>query len=701
MRGALLLMALGAVLAAGCRCADTRQTPPAGPAASYRLCVHPGDTGVCTPAEAVDFGLVGDVAPAERAVRLENTGSVPVRLVSVGLGPAPAGFELLSEALRPLSLPLAVGPGAAAVVVVRAPPRAVAGPLPEGLTVTLALTHEAGREEAVLPVEGAWSGCPEGFAACVPGGACETDIFGDARNCGGCGVVCRLANVGSACVKGRCVPQGACASGFGDCDRRGDTGCETPLDTVQNCRGCSAQEPHFACERPHATATCAEAGCQQVCLAERADCDGDLARPGGNGCETDLASSLDHCGACGARCAPENATPECGEGRCRIAACADRFADCDGEVERGCEIEPSRDPAHCGACGRDCADEFPHAETACDEGECRFAGCLEGFVDLDGAHEPGGNGCEYACTRTIAEGATDLPDDTFSDADCDGVDGDVQRAVFVRPGGDDLADGLTPQTAVASPARALAVARATGRNQVLFARGAYTLVRTLEIPSGLSLHGGYAKDFRTRARAQTVLRGPSGGVLLFRDLTAPTSVDGVDLEAADAAGEARDSVAVRVEGGGEHLTLRALLVRAGQGADAEEPAGARGDGGVAGGAQGAGAPGRPTRAAGSSIGLLLKDSTVTFASVTVVTSAGGDAEDESAAGSSIGARLEGDSRVTGSVRWMIGSPGEAETGAEAAADASGSDAGVTAPEATRRGLRCSTWDGQTCAAPGP
>ena len=46
------------------------------------------------------------------------------------------------------------------------------------------------------------------------------------------------------------------------------------------------------------------------------------------------------------------------------------------------------------------------------------------FVDLDG--NPA-NGCEYACTAT----GPDLPDDSFIDSNCDGIDGDASKAIFV------------------------------------------------------------------------------------------------------------------------------------------------------------------------------------------------------------------------------------------------------------------------------
>ena len=240
--GRLGAWAVLAVLFVGCQCpARLTAHPDAGGPGQFRLCVHPGEPDRCSPADELDFGLVGDVAPAERGVRIENIGTRPMRLEAATLSPHPEGFELLTEALAPLPTPRALGVGTALVVMVRVPARSVAGPLPEA-ALRLGFGN-AEPEEVTVPIRGAWSGCPDGFAACAPGGACETNIHDDVGNCGGCGVVCNLANVQAACVKGRCAMVGECADGFGDCDGRTPTGCETPLTTVDNCGGCASEGP--------------------------------------------------------------------------------------------------------------------------------------------------------------------------------------------------------------------------------------------------------------------------------------------------------------------------------------------------------------------------------------------------------------------------------------------------------------------------
>src|SRR6185437_1830117 len=79
-----------------------------------------------------------------------------------------------------------------------------------------------------------------------------------------------------------------------------------------------------------------------ACAEDFADCDGDP----GNGCEADLSSATT-CGACDVHCM--NAS--CKAGAC---ACEGGFADCDGNPKNGCEASLETDGAHCGSCDRDC-----------------------------------------------------------------------------------------------------------------------------------------------------------------------------------------------------------------------------------------------------------------------------------------------------------------------------------------------------------
>ncbi|MEZ4407607.1 MAG: hypothetical protein R3A52_14180 [Polyangiales bacterium] len=170
------------------------------------------------------------------------------------------------------------------------------------------------------------------------------------------------------------------------------------------------------------------------------------------------------------------------------------------------------DLMNCGACGRACAAGANQSAT-CAAGSCTLS-CLAGYVDVDG--DPM-NGCE--CNAA----ASDAPDLTFTDSNCDGVDGDAARAVFVSPRGDDTGDG-TRAMPLRSLANAIALAAtATPPRPVYAALGTYE--GSIALVSGVSIYGGYddrAGWSRARANA-TVINGDTTAVLAER-LTAPVEL---------------------------------------------------------------------------------------------------------------------------------------------------------------------------------
>ena len=145
-----------------------------------------------------------------------------------------------------------------------------------------------------------------------------------------------------------------------------------PLTTLANCGACSAR-----CALPGARVSCAAGFCQLIgCQRHRGDCDGWA----GNGCETRLLESIDHCGGCGASCRflPGAVASSCEDGECEILSCAYGYDDCDGEIANGCE-QPLGTPSHCGACEDPCPG--PHAYGHCQGiDQCFFAGCHPGFA---------------------------------------------------------------------------------------------------------------------------------------------------------------------------------------------------------------------------------------------------------------------------------------------------------------------------------
>ncbi len=231
---------------------------------------------------------------------------------------------------------------------------------------------------------------------------CEVNTNTSPTNCGSCGSACSLANATPACTGGACAI-GACTAGYGNCNGRTSDGCEAPLSSGTNCGACgnrcaagtfcSAGACVSSC--PAGTTYCAGSGscinlqtnpdscgacgntcpsaprvvrsctagvCGGSCESGYGNCDSNS----GNGCETNLATSVNNCGACGNLCRFANATPVCAAGACALGACYPSFANCNGTSGDGCEVNLTNDTRNCGACGRTCS-----AGRVCRLGSCR------------------------------------------------------------------------------------------------------------------------------------------------------------------------------------------------------------------------------------------------------------------------------------------------------------------------------------------
>jgi hypothetical protein len=70
--------------------------------------------------------------------------------------------------------------------------------------------------------------------------------------------------------------------------------------------------------------------------------------------------------------------------------CAAGFADADGLITNGCEINTNTDPLNCGGVGV-VAGPLPHAVAACQSGHAVIASCNPGWFDINGV---AADGCE-------------------------------------------------------------------------------------------------------------------------------------------------------------------------------------------------------------------------------------------------------------------------------------------------------------------
>jgi hypothetical protein len=170
---------------------------------------------------------------------------------------------------------------------------------------------------------------------------------------------------------------------------------------------------------------------------------------------------------------------------------------------------------HCGTGANDCVmcptpgPAQVNMDAACAMGACEL-GCRMGFADAD---RNAANGCECE----VGAG-TDDPDGMFVDADCDGIDGDRERGIFVSiaMGVDNTTCGLD----TATPCRTITYALGRGviesRRDVFVQAGRYDEVVNLR--DGVRIFGGYDTMWVRDARVSSGHRTEIAGALDARDM---------------------------------------------------------------------------------------------------------------------------------------------------------------------------------------
>jgi len=154
--------------------------------------------------------------------------------------------------------------------------------------------------------------CTGGTTAC--NGQC-VNLQTDTAHCGSCGFICAARpNAAAACVAGVCGT-GTCAQGFGNCDNTSDNGCESQLATTSNHCGACGQR---CCPGNLCSAGTCVLGCQPGTTACQ------ISPRGPDGCFNNavcanLATDPRHCGRCGVDCGAD--------GQCIAGACAARTPD--------------------------------------------------------------------------------------------------------------------------------------------------------------------------------------------------------------------------------------------------------------------------------------------------------------------------------------------------------------------------------------
>jgi len=290
----------------------------------------------------------------------------------------------------------------------------------------------------------------------------------------------------------------------------------------------------------------------EICDTVDNDCDGTV----DEGFVTDGKYQLqDHCGSCGKNCdlvynASHHAT-----------------AKCDGAASGGpqCVIDTCQ------------SGSLPAGNPCVDDGDCPGGSCQPGlfhctsgasktfqFKDLDG--QPG-NGCECPVATSLVldwpEIYADYPTAgrNYIDRDCDGVDGDVQSAIFVSAAAPAGGSGamVAPMNSIQAAVDAWI---GTVHSAIIVATGNYD--ETVTLKPGVKLHGGYGTDFKDR----DIVLLPStiaGGLVAQNVSGAATLVTGFTILGKDATSAGGASVAVKVVGSTADLQIVGNRIVGGQG----------------------------------------------------------------------------------------------------------------------------------------
>ena len=170
----------------------------------------------------------------------------------------------------------------------------------------------------------------------------------------------------------------------------------------------------------------------------------------------------------------------------------------------------------------------------------------------------------------------DDPDDAFVDANCDGIDGDVDRGIFVAAAGSNGGGcGLGPATPCQTIAYGVVRAAQSSRPHVYVQTGTYAEV--VPMVNGVSVYGGYDVSWQRGPYSQAAHRvaitggldngiGGDGEYLVIRahDLIVPVVVDNLLIDAPDASGAGKSSYGVHVDAA--QITLTNVQILGGDGA---------------------------------------------------------------------------------------------------------------------------------------
>lgn len=398
------------------------------------------------------------------------------------------------------------------------------------------------------------------------------------EHCTGCYEPCSgtILNGNLACGSrdgvGACVASCADPTAFADCDGVASNGCETAVDDPSKLYYLDADGDGFGAGPAHFS--CDGSGAPEGYVSIYGDCDDDIehgasVHPGAlevcNGIDDDCNGHADD--------APAGVGEPCDSGIPGI--CADGSTQCIGGTIKCVQLLQPR--------AETCNGQDDNCDGEIDNGLAGVGGDCT-LTELFGECAKGKMGCDpqqgIVCQQVIWPTQEDRPDKYGTDSNCDGIDGDISKAIFVDSTKNDQNDG-TKAKPVRTLAKALDLARTQGKKQILMAGGVYDIDEPVTLIPGVSIYGGFESDTWLRSldsragirrvgkstdQEVIVLQGSgigAGGELFLEDIDIDASVH------SDAAGASVYGI-VCVEC--THLRLTRASVYTGRGGDGTDGA---------------------------------------------------------------------------------------------------------------------------------
>ena len=382
------------------------------------------------------------------------------------------------------------------------------------------------------------------------------------------------------CCSGFCV-LAACKTGERVCTTQCLDECPTGFGCQQI--GFTGGDPIFVCMPK------CDPLCNLECLKD-ADC------ALGNSCQKQEKSQycLRACGGEGVAACP--ADYDCKDATSVDGKTSMQCVPKSGHCKCSSDVNYQTDVNHCGGCESPC--KFDHGQADCQAAVCKLAACDEGYFNLNGIEA---DGCEYQCTF---KGFDDEPDANYEDSNCDGIDGNIEKAIFVdgKKGSDD-GDGTMTHPLKTIGQGILKAGAATPKMEVYVSTGLYQEKVTLM--DGVSVFGGFDAVKKDPVKSPIGWgRNVEGNVanigwnvpdpsavvtVVAREIISKTVFDGFHVQTANAVESGSSSYGMYVFHASSALIVSNNHLAAGNGADGK--AGDYGENGLNGGDGGMGSNG--------------------------------------------------------------------------------------------------------------